>query len=60
MRQRNSGDYPLVVHTDPPQTVDPGEVVDWPDPIIGLTPVPADPELEAPVKVARTSKEATR
>ena len=43
MRQRNDQDHPLLVHTDPPQLVEPGGEVDHDIPVIGLT-VLDDPE----------------
>jgi hypothetical protein len=42
VRQRNDNDHPLYVHTDPPQTVEPGDTVDWPDLVVGLTPLEAE------------------
>jgi hypothetical protein len=39
VRQRNNSDHPLTVHTDPPQVVDPGQVIDHDDHVIGLTAV---------------------
>lgn len=43
MRQRNDGDQPLAVHTDPPQVVAPGGTVDHDSYIVGLTVVPEEP-----------------
>jgi hypothetical protein len=43
MRQRNSTPWPVTVPQIPAE-VQPGEVIDWPDPITGLTPV--DPPQE--------------
>lgn len=49
MLQRNDGDHALDVPAVP-ITLQPGDTVDWPDPIIGCTPVPS------PAKTTRTSK----
>lgn len=46
MRQRNDLDHELIVHTIPPQTMQPGDVIDWDDPVIGLTPLEDEPEPE--------------
>lgn len=63
MRQRNDTDGPLTVHTNPPQTVEPGAVVEHDTPVIGLT-VLDDPEPEPaealPSALTKKSKEATR
>lgn len=37
MRHRNDTDRPLTVATVPPQTVEPGEEVDTPDHVAGMT-----------------------
>lgn len=60
MRQRNDSGYPIAVHAEPPFPVEPGDTVDFPDPIAGLTPVDepesaADPGVE-PTKPARAGK----
>jgi hypothetical protein len=65
VRQRNDLDHPLTVHTDPPQVVEPGQVIDHDDHVIGLTPVdePANepPATQpTPTKTKTTGKEATR
>jgi hypothetical protein len=75
VRQRNDHDHPLTVHTDPPQVVEPGQVIDHDDHVIGLTavdkpdttaladePVP-EPVDEQPTRTKptkTTGKEATR
>jgi len=41
--QRNSGDHPLDVMAIP-ATVQPGDTVDWPEPIVGFEPVEAEPK----------------
>lgn len=43
MLQRNSGDHPLDVMAIP-ATVQPGDTVDWPEPIVGFEPVEAEPK----------------
>lgn len=65
MRQRNETDHPLFAHTDPPQVIEPGQVVDHPTHVIGLTVVgddpadtPADAEPAKPTR--RNAKEATQ
>jgi hypothetical protein len=72
VRQRNDNPYPLTVHTDPPQVVEPGDAIDHDDPIVGLTvldePVPevqaaSEPAAKAPSKPAKADsgdKEATK
>jgi hypothetical protein len=50
--QRSTHDGPVIVPAIP-ATVEPGEVVDWPDPIAGFEPVEdpqPEPEPEAPAK----------
>jgi hypothetical protein len=71
VRQRNDGDAPLIVHTEPPQTVEPGTEISHDVPVIGLTvldaPVDLDPDtneasseaVPAPPAVKKT-KETTR
>ena len=70
MRQRNDQDHPLTAHTDPPQIVEPGEVIDHPDLVVGLTvldtdiatpePEPApEPEPEAPAAKPAGRKAST-
>jgi hypothetical protein len=44
--QRNTGDHPLDVPAIP-ATVQPGDTVEWPDPIIGFTPVPSPAKPKA-------------
>ena len=53
MRQRNDTDQPLLVHTDPPQQVDPGGEVEWDIPIIGLT-ILDEPVVQAAEPAATT------
>lgn len=56
MRQRNDTGHPLTAHTDPPQVIEPGQTIEYPVLVVGLTvlddePTPpsvADPE---PVEV---------
>ncbi|MEY9937294.1 hypothetical protein [Streptacidiphilus sp. MAP5-3] len=53
MLQRNATDHPLDVPAIP-ATVQPGETVDWKDPIVGFEPVEAAPVPEpSPPKTAR-------
>lgn len=55
MLQRSTHDGPVIVPAIP-ATVEPGEVVDWPDPIAGFEPVEEpqpEPDAEAPAKSAR-------
>jgi hypothetical protein len=57
VRQRNDQDHELVVHTIPPQTVQPGDTVDWDDPVVGLTVLDDDPEPAAePAEPAGTGR----
>ncbi len=68
MRQRNDGDQPLTVHTDPPQVVNPGETVDHDTYIVGLTvvdepeskPDPAPDDGDSRTVKAKPTKEATK
>lgn len=65
MRQRNDQPHPLIVHTDPPQFVEPGAVIEHDDLVVGLTvvddPTPAaDDPPAAGGKPTRASKEAMR
>ena len=60
MRQRNDSDQPLVVHTDPPQQVDPGGEVEWDIPIIGLTIVEPTVQAAEPAAVAETTTAAPK
>ena len=53
MRQRNDGGYSLLVAADPPFMVEPGQTVDHPDPITGLT------ELAEPAEDEPAGAEAT-
>lgn len=60
MRQRNDSGYPIAVHAERPFPVEPGDTVDFPDPVAGLTPIDepeptAEPDAE-PAKPARTGK----
>ncbi len=61
MRQRNDQDHPLLVHTDPPQWVQPEAEIDHDVPVIGLTvlddPDPR-PDQPADAPVGRKSKAA--
>lgn len=45
MLQRSTHEAPVDVPAIP-ATVQPGEVVDWPDPIAGFEPVPDEPAAE--------------
>ena len=56
MLQRNATDHPLDVPAIP-ATVQPGDTVDWPHPIIGFEPVAPDPE-PSPPKTARSKAAA--
>ncbi|WP_438489580.1 hypothetical protein [Streptomyces sp. S186] len=60
MRQRSLHEAPVDVPAIP-ATVEPGGVVDWPDPISGFEPVtdePPDTKTEAPAKTTRSKKSA--
>jgi hypothetical protein len=41
--QRNGSDHPLDVMAIP-ATVQPGDTIDWPDPIVGFEPVKDEPK----------------
>ncbi|WP_372672579.1 hypothetical protein [Amycolatopsis kentuckyensis] len=57
MRQRNDTPWPVTVPQIPAE-VQPGETIDWPDPITGLTPV--DPPQEtAPPEESEPADPAT-
>ena len=49
MRQRNTTPWTLTVPLDPPVTVDPDGLVDWPTPIVGFAPVD-EQDLEEPLE----------
>lgn len=60
MRQRNdTSDQLFVQAADPPFTVEPGETIDYKNPIIGMTAVeeepspPAADDVKAPKKAAK-------
>ncbi|MFL4491567.1 hypothetical protein ACJ6WD_09940 [Streptomyces sp. VTCC 41912] len=60
MRQRSTHEAPVDVPAIP-ATVEPGEVVDWPDLIAGFEPVTEEPstdKAEGPAKTARSKKSA--
>jgi hypothetical protein len=59
VRQRNDNPYPLTVHTDPPQVVEPGDVIDYDDPIVGLT-VLDEPEPDAQAATEPAGKTTTK
>lgn len=65
MRQRNDTGWPLTVHTDPPQLLEPGAVIDHDTYVVGLTAVDEvdaapKPTADAAVAQAKKTKEATR
>lgn len=66
MRQRNDSGQPLTVHTDPPQLLEPGAVIDHDTYVVGLTVVDDEvdsapkPTADAAAAQAKKSKEATR
>jgi hypothetical protein len=56
--QRNAGDHPLIVMTDPPVEVQPGGVIDHKWPITGFTPEPSAPVAEKPTATTKAAKAA--
>lgn len=57
MRQRNDTAYALYASAaDPPFEVAPGEEIDHPHPVVGLTPVTEEPEKK-PGKAAQAKDE---
>lgn len=65
VRQRNDTDHSLFAHTDPPQVIEPGQVITYPVHVIGLTVVTTEPagtpSTAEPTKSARrNAKEATQ
>ncbi len=58
MRQRNDTPDELFVQVaDPPFVIGVGETIDYPSPIIGMTPVPDEP-AEDPKPVKKAAKAA--
>ncbi len=53
MLQRNATDHPLDVMAIP-ATVQPGDTVDWPDPIVGFEEVPEPPTTRKAAKTGGT------
>lgn len=59
MLQRNATDQPLDVWAAG-ATVQPGDTIDWPDPLIGFEPVEPEPDPEpSPPKSTRKSAAKT-
>ncbi len=59
MRQRNDSLKPLFVQAaDPPFEIAPGETVDYPSPVIGLTVVVDEKPIEDPRPVKKAAKAA--
>lgn len=59
MLQRNPHPYALDVPAIP-ATVQPGDTVDWPDPIAGFEAVPDGPVPEVEAASAKTSKSTVK
>lgn len=56
--QRNATDHPLDVPAAS-ATVQPGDTLDWPDPVIGFEPVEPEPDPEPSPTKTRTKSTAT-
>lgn len=59
MRLRNTTDQPLTLGAHAGVTVAPGQVIDWPDHVAGLTPEPEpepDPDPQPTPQPARRGK----
>lgn len=57
MRQRNDTVYALYASAaDPPFEVAPGETIDYPDPVVGLTILPDEKPEEKPGKAAQAGR----